>query len=53
MNPEWIVVGIILLGAMTAGGINLYLKRRKARLESENAQLAEAERNENNPSSDR
>lgn len=29
MNPEWIVVGIVLLGAMAAGGTNLYIKRRK------------------------
>jgi hypothetical protein len=29
MNAEWIVTGIILLGAMAAGGISLYLKRRK------------------------
>jgi hypothetical protein len=29
MNPEWVVTGIILLGGMTAGGISLYLKRRK------------------------
>lgn len=30
MNLEWVVTGIILLGGMTAGGISLYLKRRKA-----------------------
>lgn len=36
MNPEWIVTGIILLGGMTAGGISLYLKkRREAKLESD------------------
>jgi len=29
MNPAWIVTGIILLGGMMAGGISLYLKRRK------------------------
>ncbi len=29
MNVEWTITGIILLGAMTAGGISLYLKRRK------------------------
>ncbi|MEM3144121.1 MAG: hypothetical protein QXW91_05805 [Candidatus Nitrosotenuis sp.] len=29
MNAEWIIVGIILFGGMTAGGINLYLKRRR------------------------
>lgn len=32
MNPEWIVIGIILLGAMTAGGINLYIKRRESQI---------------------
>lgn len=30
MNVEWTITGMILLGAMTAGGISLYLKRRKA-----------------------
>jgi LPXTG-motif cell wall-anchored protein len=29
MNIEWTITGIILLGAMAAGGISLYLKRRK------------------------
>jgi len=29
MNPEWTVTGIILLGAMTAGGISLYLKKEE------------------------
>lgn len=29
MNTEWVVTGIILLVGMTAGGISLYLKRRK------------------------
>jgi LPXTG-motif cell wall-anchored protein len=29
MNVEWTVTGIILLGGMTAGGISLYLKKRK------------------------
>jgi hypothetical protein len=29
MNVEWLIVGIILFGGMTAGGINLYLKRRR------------------------
>ena len=29
MNPEWVVTGMILLGGMTAGGISLYLKRRR------------------------
>ncbi len=32
MNVEWIITGIILLGGMTAGGISLYLKRRKAQI---------------------
>jgi hypothetical protein len=31
MNVEWTITGMILLGAMTAGGISLYLKRRKTR----------------------
>lgn len=30
MNVEWTLTGVILLGAMVAGGISLYLKRRKA-----------------------
>lgn len=29
MNPEWIVAGIILLGGMAAGGISLYIRRKK------------------------
>ncbi len=29
LNLEWIVTGIILLGAMTAGGIHLWIKRRR------------------------
>lgn len=29
MNPEWVLVGIILLGGMAAGGVSLRLKRRK------------------------
>jgi len=29
MSIEWIVTGIILLSAMVAGGISLYLKRRR------------------------
>jgi LPXTG-motif cell wall-anchored protein len=29
MNAEWIITGIILLGAMLAGGIYLYIRRRK------------------------
>ncbi len=32
MNAEWIVTGIILLGAMAAGGVSLYIKRRKEAL---------------------
>jgi hypothetical protein len=29
MNVEWTITGIILLGGMTAGGISLYVKRRR------------------------
>ena len=29
MSLEWIVTGIILLGGMLAGGISLYIKRRR------------------------
>jgi len=29
MNLEWIVTGIVLFGAMIAGGFSLYIKRRK------------------------
>ncbi|HXW02042.1 MAG TPA: LPXTG cell wall anchor domain-containing protein [Candidatus Nitrosotenuis sp.] len=32
MNAEWIVTGIILLGAMAAGGVSLYLKKRREAL---------------------
>ena len=30
MNVEWTLTGMILLSAMTAGGISLYIKKRKA-----------------------
>ncbi len=33
MNIEWIVTGVILLGGMAAGGIHLYVKRRKDHLD--------------------
>ena len=29
MNIGWVVTGMILLGAMTAGAISLYFKRRQ------------------------
>lgn len=29
MNVEWVITGIILLGGMVAGGVSVYLKRRK------------------------
>ena len=29
MSLEWIITGIILLGGMTAGGISLWIKRRR------------------------
>ena len=29
MSIQWIVTGIILLGGMLAGGISLYVKRRR------------------------
>ena len=29
MNIGWVVTGIILLGAMTAGAISLHLKRKR------------------------
>lgn len=32
MSAEWIVTGILLLGAMAAGGVSLYLKRRREAL---------------------
>jgi hypothetical protein len=32
MSPEWIITGVMLLGAMAAGSISLYLKRRKSDL---------------------
>jgi hypothetical protein len=36
MSLEWIVTGMILLGAMVAGGISLWIKRRR---ESQNPDL--------------
>ncbi len=51
MNAEWVVTGIILLGGMAAGGISLYLKRRKETIISDSfedtkipSDLAEHER---------
>jgi hypothetical protein len=38
MSPEWIIAGVILLGAMTAGSISLYLKRRKSDLADDTVQ---------------
>lgn len=32
MNPEMVMVGILLLGGMAAGGVNLYLRRRRDRI---------------------
>lgn len=32
MNPEWVITGIILLGGMAAGGVSMYLKRRRERI---------------------
>jgi Zn-dependent protease with chaperone function len=29
MSLEWIITGIILLGGMAAGGISLYVKRKR------------------------
>jgi hypothetical protein len=29
MNAEWVITGVILLGGMAAGGVSLYLKKRK------------------------
>lgn len=29
MNVEWTITGVIFLGAMTAGGNSLYLKRKR------------------------
>lgn len=29
MNVEWTITGIILFGGMTAGGISLYMKKRR------------------------
>lgn len=40
MNPEWVVTGIIFLGGMAAGGISLYLKRRKETLISDSLEDA-------------
>jgi hypothetical protein len=33
MSLEWIVTGIILLGGMAAGGISLYIKRKREKEE--------------------
>lgn len=29
MSLEWIITGVIILGGMLAGGISLYVKRRR------------------------
>ena len=29
INLEWIVTGVVLFGAMIAGGVSLYVKRRR------------------------
>lgn len=42
MNIEWTITGIILLGGMTAGGISLYLKKRRE------AKLADSPENTEN-----
>lgn len=42
MNPEWTITGIILFGAMTAGGISLYIKKRR------DAQLSDLSENPQN-----
>ena len=34
MNPEWVITGIILLGAMAAGSVSLYVKKKRAEKES-------------------
>lgn len=30
MSPEWVMTGIILLGAMAAGSISLYVRKKRA-----------------------
>lgn len=51
MNPEMVLVGILLLGGMAAGGVNLYLRRRRARildsLESDTQKLEDAQTADN------
>lgn len=29
MNLEWVVTGIVLFGGMIAGGVSLYVKRKR------------------------
>jgi LPXTG-motif cell wall-anchored protein len=33
INLVWILTGVLLFGGMIAGGISLYLKRRKEKME--------------------
>ena len=46
---EMVLVGIILLGAMTAGGVSLWIKRKK---ESSQNSLANTDTNPESPTSD-
>jgi hypothetical protein len=50
MNAEWIVTGIILLGAMAAGGVSLYIKRRNGALIDSSADV-QLDSESNQPSS--
>ena len=43
MSVEWIVTGIILLGGMAAGGISLYIKRRREAQAVSDLSLADTE----------
>jgi len=44
MSVEWIVTGIILLGAMAACGISLYIKRRREAQEIADSAFGESEK---------
>ena len=43
MSVEWIVTGIILLGAMLACGISLYIKRRREAQAASDLSLTDTE----------
>jgi len=49
MSVEWIVTRIILLGAMAACGISLYIKRRRESQEIADLAFSESEKTDYTP----